>query len=339
MSEPKTNIVDFPKYYHVDSEGFICFVNDNGERTRIARILKSGDLEAVGKTKISDPTAKKKRHFWVKTFIFLFFLLAACSSGTVYYLYEKSAKLNEEYQALTERYGNAVSEVVLVCKSELKKIEDFINDSEEHNEEEIEELIKKLRGISPDYCQSDSELYPKFAELSKALYVMKGKIGGKREAEERQKKELEQQQELERQRELERQKELERQQELERELAEMKRREAEQKKLEDERKKAEQEKREKEEKEKRKIEEKNKTKNADAVKKSNNSNKKKVDNTKKKPQPESVKNTKNDKPNTKIVKEDKAKEKPKPQEKEDEEVSKLKQGIDKLEEWLKSLKR
>ena len=336
MSEPKTNIVDFPKYYHVDSEGFICFVNDNGERTRIARILKSGDLEAVGKTKISDPTAKKKRHFWVKTFIFLFFLLAACSSGTVYYLYEKSAKLNEEYQALTERYGNAVSEVVLVCKSELKKIEDFINDSEEHNEEEIEELIKKLRGISPDYCQSDSELYPKFTELSKALYVMKGKIGGKREAEERQKKELEQQQELERQREIERQKELERQQELERELAEMKRREMEQKKLEDERKKAE---REKEEKEKRKIEEKNKTKNTDTVKKSNNSNKKKVDNTKKKHQPESGKNTKNDKPNTKIVKEDKAKEKPKPQEEEDEEVSKLKQGIDKLEEWLKSLKR
>jgi|GEM_PF-3689427 len=328
MSKSKFKIEDFPKYYQIDDEGFICFVNDDGERTRIARILQSGNLEVVGKTKIFNPAARKKKYFWVKIFLFLFFMLALGSSGAIFFLNEKSAKLNEEYMVLTERYGDAVSEVVLVCRKELKKIEDFINDPGDHSEKEIEDLIKKLREISPNYCQKDTELYPKFAELSKALYVMKGKIGGRREAEARQKKDLERQEELERQR------EIERKQELERELAEMKRREAEQKKIDDEKRRAEQEKREKEDKERRKIEEKNKTKRVDAIKKPNNSNKKKVDNTKKKPQPESREAVKNDKQDKKIVKE----EKPKAQE-DDEEVSKLKQGIDKLEEWLKSLKK
>lgn len=339
MSEPKTSIVDFPKYYHVDSEGFICFVNDNGERTRIARILKSGDLEAVGKTQISDSVTAQKGRLGGKAFIFLFFLLALCSFGIVFYLYEKSAKLNEEYLSLSVKYSDAVSKVVLGCQSELKKIENFIKSSEEHSEDEIDDLIRKLNGISQNYCLSNPDLYKKISELSKALYVMKGKITGKHEVEKQQREELERQQELERQRELEHQQELERHEELERELAEMKRREAEQKKLEEERKKADQEKREKEEKEKRKIEEKNKTKSSDTVKKSNKSNNKKSGDSKKRLQSESKKNTKTDEQNVKIVKEEKAKENPKAQEDDEEEVFKLKQGIDKLEEWLKSLKR
>ena len=224
MTGDEFNTMDFQKHYQVDSEGFICFINDNGERTRIARILRNGDLEVIGKTKISDPYAIKKRHSFVKTFLFLFLFMIIGSAGIVFFLYQKSLKQNEEYLKLKAGYDDAVSEVVVGCKSELKKIEDFINDPEEHQEEEIEAFIKKLKSISPNYCQRDAELYPKFTEFSRTLYVMKGKIGGKREAEEKQKKELERQLELERQQEQERIK-----------------REEEQKKLEEERKKLEEE--------------------------------------------------------------------------------------------------
>ena len=148
MTDQKLNIVDFPKHYLIDEEGFLCFLNDAGERTRIARILRDGNIETVGKTRISDPSAQKKRHFWVKTFLFLFFMLAGCSAGIIFYIYEKSVKLNEEYLAMSVKYSDSVSEVVLGCRSELKKIEHFINDSDNHSEEEIDELIRKLKNIS-----------------------------------------------------------------------------------------------------------------------------------------------------------------------------------------------
>lgn len=340
MNGYEIDTTDFSKHYQIDSEGFVCFVSNDGKRTRIARILRNGDIEAVGKTRISDQSTQKKRHFWVKTFILLFFMLAAASTWIIFHIYEKSAKLSDDYLSLSVKYSDAVSEVVSVCKSELKKIENFINDSEDHSEEEIEELIRKLKGISPNYCQRDPELYPKFSELSKALYVMKGKIGGKREAEEKQRKELEQQEELERQRELERQQEFERQQELEQqrelerqkelkrqkeleqEIAEMKQREAERKKNEEKAAlQAEREKREKEAREKKNNGRKGKTKNAGTIKKTHNSGNKKngeAKKTVKKAEPERVSET---------PKEDA------------EETSRIKQGIDKLEEWLKNLQR
>jgi len=350
MTDQKLDIVDFPKHYLIDEEGFLCFVNDAGERTRIARILRNGNIETVGKTRISDPYAQKKRHFFVKTFFLFFLLFVIGSAGTVFFLYQESLKQKEEYLKLKDGYDDAVSEVVLGCKSELKKIEDFINDQEEHKEDEIEELIKKLRNISPNYCQGDTELYPKFTEFSRALYVMKGKIGGKREAEEKQKKELERQLELERQQELERIKREEEQKKLE---AEQKKREEEQKKLEAEQKKREEEarriekaKREKEELEKRKKEEKNKAKKKEEkgknkVKTTNN-NKKKSGEIKNQPRSGSKQNTAPDskQQKKKVVKtEKKAEKKSETQNEAPEDVSALKRGIDKLEEWLKNLKR
>ena len=333
MTDQRLNIVDFSKHYLIDEEGFLCFVNDAGERTRIARILRNGNIETVGKTRISDPSAQKKRHFLVKTFLFLFFMLAVCSAGIIFYIYEKSAKLNEEYLAMSVKYSDAVSEVVLGCRSELKKIEHFINDSDNHSEEEIDELIRKLKSISPNYCQSNPDLYPKFSELSKALYVMKGKITGKHEAEEKQKKELEQQQELERQREIERQqqheqqqeaeeqREAERQKKLEREIAEMKQREADRKKNEDKALKIGREKRQKEAKEKKNNRKKDKTKSTETTKNANNSVKKKNG------------DGKNAVKGAQIV------SPPGTQKENDEETSRLKRGIDKLEEWLKNLSR